>query len=167
MSVVNGQTADIFIGAERFIRVQYPNYSGMSEYIQSVDVGTRIEITPWTGGNGEITAEFSPEVSNIVELERATGLPTVSSRKASTTVRVKDGETVVIGGLTQQQDYVTNRRIPVLSEIPLVGQLFRSKSKNSTKSDLVILVTPHILGDGGHMTDVAQESKLKEHLVGG
>lgn len=167
MSVVNGGTADIFIGAERFMRVQYPNYSGTSEYIQSVDVGTSISITPWTGGNGEITAAFSPEVSNIVELERATGLPTVSKRKASTTVRVKDGETVVIGGLTQQQDYVTNRKVPVLGDLPLVGQLFRSKSKNSTKSDLVILITPRILAPGGHLPDQAEEEKLKGHLVGG
>lgn len=166
MSVVNGQTADIFIGAERFMRVQQVNYSGTSEYIQSVDVGTRISITPWTGGNGEITANFSPEVSNVVELERATGLPTVSTRKAATTVRVKDGETVVIGGLTQQQDYLTNRRVPVLGSIPLVGQLFRSKTKNTTKSDLVILITPHILADGGHLQDHAEETKLKEQLVG-
>lgn len=154
MSVVNGQTADIFIGAQRFIRVQSPSYSGInSEYIQSVDVGTSISITPWTGGNGEITANISPEVSNVVELERATGLPTVASRKASTTVRVKDGETVVIGGLTQRQDYVTNRRIPFLGDIPLLGQLFRSKSKTSTKSDLVILITPRILADGGHLAN--------------
>jgi len=167
MSVVNGQTADIFIGAQRFIRVQSPSYSGInSEYIQSVDVGTSISITPWTGGNGEITANISPEVSNVVELERATGLPTVASRKASTTVRVKDGETVVIGGLTQRQDYVTNRRIPFLGDIPLLGQLFRSKSKNSTKSDLVILITPRILADGGHLANQAEETKLKEHLMG-
>lgn len=167
MSVINGQTADIFIGAQRFIRVQYPSYSGVSsEYIQSVDVGTHISITPWTGGNGEITACISPEVSNVVELERATGLPTVSSRKASTTVRVKDGETVVIGGLTQRQDYVTNRRVPVLGDIPVLGQFFRSKSKNSTDSDLVILITPRLLADGGHLADQAEEAKLKEHMLG-
>lgn len=167
MSVINGQTADIFIGAQRFIRVQSPSYTGINnEYIQSVDVGTSISITPWTGGNGEITACISPEVSNVVELERATGLPTVASRKASTTVRVKDGETVVIGGLTQKQDYVTNRRIPLLSDIPLIGQLFRSKSNNSTKSDLVILITPRILADGGHLANQAEETKLKERLMG-
>ncbi len=166
MSVVNGQTADIFIGAQRFIRVQYPYGVVTNEYIQSVDVGTTISVTPWTGGNGEITVKISPEVSNIVELEQATGLPTVSTRRAATTVRVKDGETVVIGGLTQRQDYFTHRRIPLLGDIPLIGGLFRSRSKNTTDSDLVILITPRLLSGDGHLASPDEENKLKEHMLG-
>ena len=72
----------------------------------------------------------------------------------------------MIGGLTQRQDYVTNRRVPILGDIPLLGQLFRSKSKNSTKSDLVILITPRLLADGGHLANQAEETKLKEHMLG-
>ena len=167
IAVVNGQTAEIFVGAQRFIRVEVPSYGTKLEKIQGVDVGTRISITPWTGGNGEITAGISPEVSNIVELERATGLPTLSTRRAATTVRVKDGETIVIGGLTQRQDYYTKRKIPILGDLPLVGPLFRSSSKNTTNTELVILITPRILTDSGHLPDAAEESRIKGRMLGG
>jgi type II secretory pathway component GspD/PulD (secretin) len=167
MAVINGQKAEIFVGATRFMRVEYSEYSGTKlEKIQSVDVGTHITISPWTGGNGEITTSISPEVSNVIELDRATGLPTLSSRRASTTVRVKDGETIVIGGLTQQQDYYTKRSIPILGDIPLLGTFFRSKSRHSTSTDLVILVTPRILADSGHLPNAEEESALRQRMLG-
>jgi type II secretory pathway component GspD/PulD (secretin) len=166
MAVVNGQTAEIFVGAQRFIRVEVQSYGAKLEKIQGVDVGTRISITPWTGGKGEITATISPEVSNIVELERATGLPTLSSRRASTTVRVKDGQTIAIGGLTQRQDYYTKRKVPILGDLPLVGPLFRSSRKNSSTTELVILITPRILADSGHLPDAAEESQIKTRMLG-
>jgi type II secretory pathway component GspD/PulD (secretin) len=165
MAVVNGQTADIFVGAQRFIRVEYFQYGTKNEKIQGVDVGTHITVTPWTGTNGEITATIAPEVSNIIELDRETGLPTLSTRRASTTVRVKDGETIMIGGLTQQQDYWSNRKIPILGDLPLIGFLGRSRTKNSTKSDLVILITPRVLTESGHLPDAGEESRIKQRML--
>lgn len=165
MAVVNGQKAEIFVGAQRFIRVEYASYGTKIERIQGVDVGTRIAVTPWTGGNGEITTTISPEVSNIVELDRATGLPTLSSRRASTTVRVKDGETVVIGGLTQRQDYSTKRKIPILGDLPLVGPMFRSRSRSSTDTELVILITPRMLTESGHLPNAEEEARIKDGML--
>jgi len=165
MAVVNGQKAEIFVGAQRFIRVQYASYGTLIERIQGVDVGTRIAVTPWTGGNGEITTTIAPEVSNIVELDRATGLPTLSSRRASTTVRVKDGETIVIGGLTQRQDYSTERKIPILGDLPLVGAAFRSKAKSAIDTELVILITPRMLTESGHLPNAEEESRIKSRML--
>ena len=166
MAVVNGQNAEIFVGAQRFMRVEYFQYGNKSEKIQGVDVGTRITVTPWTGGNGEITTTIASEVSNVVELERNTGLPTLSSRRASTTVRVKDGETIMIGGLTQEQNYDTTRRIPLLGDLPLVGPIFRSKDRSSTKTELVILITPRLLTEYGHLPDATEESAIKNRILG-
>ncbi len=165
MAVVNGQSADIFVGAQRFIRVEYYQYGNKQEKIQGVDVGTRLTVSCWTGGNGEITATVSPQVSNIIELERDTGLPTLSSRTASTTVRVKDGETILIGGLTQQQDYWSTRKIPILGDLPLIGFLGRSRSKTSTKNDLVILITPRILTESGHLPNAEEEQRIKQRML--
>jgi type IV pilus assembly protein PilQ len=165
MAVVNGQTAEIFVGAQRFIHVEYFLYGTKCEKIQGVDVGTHIAVTPWTGGNGEITTTIAPEVSNIVELDRTTGLPTLSSRSASTTVRVKDGETIVIGGLTQQQDYSTSRKIPILGDLPIVGPIFRSKSTSSTSTELVILITPRLLTESGHLPNAEEESRIKKRML--
>jgi type II secretory pathway component GspD/PulD (secretin) len=145
MAVVNGQTANIFIGAQRFILTQF-NQSGQTQTrIQPVDVGVKLRVTPLTGGNGEITTRIAPEVSNITELDLQTGLPVLSTRRADTTVRVRDGETVIIGGLSLNQEQRTRGRTPLLGKLPLVGGLFRTRKDNIVRTELVIFVTPRIL----------------------
>lgn len=146
MAVMNGRNASIFIGQTRYVEVEIPSYGGTTKQVQGVDVGVKLELQgPWTGGNGEITCLLRPTVSSISEVDPNTGLPTISERSASTTVRVKDGETVVIGGLVRKEEYVTDRKIPILGDIPLFGHFFRSKSRSAVNSELVILVTPRIL----------------------
>lgn len=145
MAVVNGRTAEIFIGAQRFILTQFNGYGQTQTRIQSVDVGVKLSITPLTGGNGEITTRVAPEVSNITELDLQTGLPVLSTRRADTTVRVKDGETIAIGGLTLNQEQTLNGKIPILGDIPIIGSLFRSKHKDVVQTELVVFVTPHIV----------------------
>jgi len=141
----NGEKAKMFIGTTKFIQVKQNQYGYETVVIQSVDVGVKLEVTPWSGGGGEITVSLKPEVSNIREVEPTTGLPTLSTRRADTMVRVKDGETIIIGGLTLKQESSRIRKIPVLSEIPLLGELFKRKTSSSVDTELVIYLTPHIL----------------------
>ncbi len=145
MAVLNGKNAEIFIGAQRFVQVQSTGFGGNQTRIQPVDVGVKFSVTPLTGGNGEITTRISPEVSNITELDIQTGLPVLSTRRADTTVRVKDGETIAIGGLILQQDQRTDRKIPGFGDLPLVGHVFRSQKRNQVQTELVIFITPRIL----------------------
>jgi type II secretory pathway component GspD/PulD (secretin) len=169
MAVMNGQSADLFIGVRRFIKVEQI-YGGQStEKIQGVDVGVKLQVTPLTGGAGEITLQVNPggqglEVSNISELDPRTGLPVLSTRQAGTTVRVKDGETVMFGGLSQRQmeDRVT--KIPVLGDLPLIGGLFRSHALSEVTSDLVVFITPHLLTADGRLADEKQEKDLRQRF---
>ena len=147
MAVVNGRRADIFIGAQRFILTQFNSFGQTQTRIQPVDVGVKLGVTPLTGGNGEVTTRIQPEVSNITELDLATGLPVLSSRRADTTVRVKDGETIAIGGLTLNQEQTVRRKIPLLGDLPIIGFLGRSRKKNTVHTELVVFVTPRILND--------------------
>ncbi|RYX81904.1 type II and III secretion system protein [bacterium] len=145
MVVVNGGTANLFIGSQRFILTQF-NQSGLTQNrIQPVDVGVKLAVTPLTGGNGEIAAHVAPEVSNITELDLQSGLPVLSTRRSDTTVRVKDGETIAIGGLTLDQEQTRRGKIPLLGDLPLVGRLFRSRKNTTVKTELVVFVTPHIV----------------------
>ena len=145
MVVINGETANLFIGSQRFILTQF-NQSGQTQNrIQPVDVGVKLSVTPLTGGNGEITARVVPEVSNITELDLQTGLPVLSTRRSDTTVRVQDGETIVIGGLTLDQEQVTRGKVPFFGDLPLFGPLFRSSKKTTVKTELVVFVTPRIV----------------------
>ncbi len=145
MVVVNGEDANLFIGSQRFILTQF-NQSGQTQNrIQPVDVGVKLFVKPLTGGNGEITTRIAPEVSNITEIDLATGLPVLSTRRSDTTVRVKDGETIAIGGLTLDQDQNSRGKIPFLGDIPILGKIFRSRKRSSVRTELVIFVTPRIL----------------------
>ena len=164
MAAVNGQNADLFIGQTKFIKVEYLSGGYKQERIQGVDVGVKLAIRSWTGGNGEITVTLEPEVSNISELERETGLPVLSTRRAETTVRVKDGETIVIGGLTQRQEYRTRSKVPFLGDLPLIGLAFRSTKTSTVDSELVIFVTPHILTDHGRLKDESRETAIRERF---
>jgi type II secretory pathway component GspD/PulD (secretin) len=145
IAAVNGKEASIFIGQDRFILVTYQAGGVMQERIETVPVGVSLGIQPWTGGNGEITTSIQVEVSNISSIDSTTGLPLLSSRKAGSTVRTLDGETIVIGGLRQKQKEVVDRKIPFLGDIPIIGQLFRGKSESSVDTELVIFVTPRLL----------------------
>ncbi|HEX8237931.1 MAG TPA: hypothetical protein VF600_18470 [Abditibacteriaceae bacterium] len=145
MAVVNGRTANIFIGAQRFILTQFTQNGQNQSRIQAVDVGVKLQVTPLTGGNGEITTRILPEVSNITEVDLLSGLPVLSSRRAETTVRVKDGETIAIGGLTLDQEQRTNRKIPFFGDLPLIGKLFHGTKRSSVKTELVVFITPHII----------------------
>ncbi len=145
MVVVNGEDANLFIGSQRFILTQF-NQSGQTQNrIQPVDVGVKLYVKPLTGGNGEITTRIAPEVSNITELDLGTGLPVLSTRRSDTTVRVKDGETIAIGGLTLDQEQTSRGKIPFFGDLPLIGRLFHSRKKSSVRTELVVFVTPRIL----------------------
>jgi type IV pilus assembly protein PilQ len=149
MAVINGRNANIFIGAQRFILTQFNQYGQTQNRIQPVDVGVKLGVTPLTGGNGEITIRLTPEVSNITDLDLQTGLPLLSTRRADTTVRVKDGETIAIGGLTLSQEQTKRGKIPLLGDIPLIGRAFRTKTRNDVRTELVVFVTPRILDGNG------------------
>ncbi len=167
MAALNGREADLFIGAQRFIRVLV-NIGGsiQQEQIRAVDVGVRLEITPWTGSGDEITAFVEIEVSNIRDLDPVSGLPVLSTRSVRTTIRLRDGETLMIGGLTEKSKFTTVRKIPLLGDLPLLGPLlFRSRSTTEIDSDLTIFLTPRLLGPGGHLKNAAEEEKIRQKFL--
>jgi type II secretory pathway component GspD/PulD (secretin) len=145
MVVVNGADANLFIGSQRFILTQFNSSGQTQNRIQPVDVGVKLYIRPLTGGNGEITTRIAPEISNITELDLGTGLPVLSTRRSDTTVRVKDGETIAIGGLTLDQEQTRRGKIPFFGDLPVVGGLFRSRKKTTVRTELVVFVTPRII----------------------
>jgi len=121
--------------------------------VAQVVVGALLRVTPKINADGYITTSISPELSSIFQfLESSdTQLPWVKRRTSSTTIRVKNGETVIIGGLLGVESSKTEHRFPFLGDIPFIGSLFRHKSTSTRKTDLIIQVTPHIIGTGYSM----------------
>jgi len=118
--------------------------------------GIMIGIVPYISDTGEITMAITPIVSDLIRLEDKTlgkvgeniiqiSLPTVDLRELSTTVRVKDGEMVIIGGLMQKKEVSEDSKVPLLGDIPLIGYLFRSRKRLDEKTELVIMLKPTIV----------------------
>jgi type II secretory pathway component GspD/PulD (secretin) len=168
IATVSGQLASIFIGKQRYISTPVDmsgSEGSLYGYNQtnSIDAGVKLEMTPWTGGEGEIIVDIHPEISVLSAPDAVTGLPERSTRRANTTVHVRDGETIIIGGLLQQEQAKTHTKVPILGDIPLIGQLFRTKDETFTATDMVIFVTPRILSQTGHLP-ADQEKPLLDRL---
>lgn len=112
-----------------------------------LDIGIKLTVTPHITKDGFISMEVEIEYSADTGADPIGGVPIVDQRKASTNVLVKDGETIVMGGLRRRDVSDSVAKIPILGDIPLIGNLFRKKDKTMTETELVIFITPHLIGD--------------------
>ncbi|HEX2091665.1 MAG TPA: secretin N-terminal domain-containing protein [Longimicrobiaceae bacterium] len=144
----NNQEARILIGAQRpFIQVfrALPTEAAVrDQVVQYRDVGTSLTIRPTINPDGYVNLELTQEVSNATS-ETQFGAPVISTREASTHLFVKDGRTVVLGGLTEQQRDQSRSGIPFLKDIPILGALFGFTRNNSFRSEFFLFLTPHII----------------------
>jgi general secretion pathway protein D len=144
----NNQEAHILIGDERpFIQVfrSLPTDAAVrDQVIQYRDVGTQLTIIPTVNDEGYVNLQVTQQVSNATE-ETQFGAPIISTREASTQVFVKDGHTVVVGGLIDRQREKSQSGIPLLKDIPLLGLLFGTTQKKTVKAELFIFLTPHVI----------------------
>jgi type IV pilus secretin PilQ/predicted competence protein len=122
-----------------------------SANVQYLLTGIQLTVTPTINADGRITLDINPTVSQpgtqASGQAAAIGAPSIESRNAKTTVLVKDGETIVIGGLISESLTDNISKIPVLGDIPVLGWLFKSKHVDRTRTELLIFVTPNILPD--------------------
>jgi len=167
IATVSGQAASIFIGKQRYlstpVAMSSDQYGGQTN---SIDAGVKLAMTPYTGGEGEIIVDISPEISVLSAPDSQTGLPNRSTRRANTTVHVRGGETIIIGGLTQKEVMKNHTKVPILGDIPLIGGLFRSQDDRETKTEMVIFITPRILSQTGHLP-AKDEKDLKNRFLNG
>jgi MSHA type pilus biogenesis protein MshL len=131
----------------------------VTETIQTITVGTVLSITPQIASSGLITLDITPAVSRLVRMESSasgdTNAPVIDIRQASSIVRVRDGATIIMGGLVQDSSSTTHRKIPILGDIPLLGKAFSGKYENTDRTELVFFLTPRIIHD------VATEESVK------
>ena len=114
----------------------------------SVDVDQSLYVTPRINGDDSITLQLSPNISDQVgQVVGPNGevVPIVSSQTATTQVTVGDGQTLCIGGLIRKNESVNTKLTPLLSSIPIIGELFKGKTKTVNNSELLIFITPEII----------------------
>lgn len=146
ITTLNGQQARIKVGTVQYYKsVQEDSDDNESVSYRSVNAGVTLEVTPWVSSSGEINLDLHPSVSNLSVVPTDEKPPVISNREVETTVRVKDGHTIVIGGLIQNVNSISENKVPVLGDLPVMGELFKSESEDVRKTELVIYITPHVL----------------------
>jgi type IV pilus assembly protein PilQ len=151
---LNGKEASMLAGQRIPYLVSQTVFAGgaaaPTQSVQREEVGIKLSITPLINADGYITVHIKPEVSSVTAFRGPNAdLPVVSTRQAETTVRLKDGNSVVIGGLLNEEKTTSRTKVPLLGDIPWLGALFRHESTSSSKRDPVIEVTPHLLPEPG------------------
>jgi type II secretory pathway component GspD/PulD (secretin) len=144
VATVEGNKAQIFIGREEYFQFVSGQVTYAYAQLQVIKTGISLSIVPYVSDDGTITLEVEPSLSDVVGTGTA-GLPVTSRRTVTTRVRVPDGETLVIGGLTLENRTNVIRKVPVLGSIPILGYLFRHTETRSETSEITIVITPHLL----------------------
>lgn len=116
--------------------------------LQTINAGTLLEVTPTVGRDGLIHTDLNVEVSGVASYTIGVGglkIPNVRRRQANTSVNVLDGETIMIAGLTQLTEQQSHQKVPLLGNIPFIGDWAASHDNLKSNSELVIFVTPHLI----------------------
>ncbi len=144
----NNQEARFLVGSQRpFVQVSRSlptDAPSRDQVIQYRDVGTKLTVRPTINQDGYVSLLIQQEINQATS-ELAFDAPVISTREAVTRVLVKDGQTIVLGGLRDQQRDVSSGGVPILSSIPLIGGLFGSSSRRTNETELYLFLTPRIL----------------------
>ncbi len=152
IATLNGYPADISMGQTQYYKIKsttpYRDPTQVifseTEQFKTIEANITLKITPWVSASGEITCEIHPDFKTPVGAFDPEIPPTIQSRALNSTVRLKDGETIVLGGLIQTIFEESESGLPIIKDIPLIGEFFKSKNYNKERNELIIYVTPHL-----------------------
>ncbi|MCP4649086.1 MAG: hypothetical protein GY853_03235 [PVC group bacterium] len=169
LSVTNNQEARIHVG-ERQAYITSITTAGqttttVSEEVTFLDVGLQLFLTPCINDEGYVTLNIKPEISSVVgylTTAQENKIPIIDTSTAETTVLVKDGSTVAVGGLRRDEKTINSKEVPLLGRIPFLGTLFKSEENKNKRSELLIMVTAHIV-EGDELT-TGRSSEFKHKL---
>ncbi len=160
---LNKQRGELLLGRRDGYITTTVTQTSAVQTIEFLETGTQLIFRPFIGENGLIRLELHPEDSDGGINDR--GLPFEETAEITTNILVRDGNTVVIGGLFREKTVATERKIPLLGDIPGIGILFRSNVDVTTREELVILLTPRVL-NSGTFGATAETDPVRTDLLG-
>ncbi|MCH8950998.1 MAG: type II secretion system secretin GspD [Proteobacteria bacterium] len=169
LMVLDNQTARLQVGDEVPILTQSSIATSdpgapIVNSISYVDTGVILEVTPRVNAGGLVTLDISLEVSDAVFTESSIiGSPTIQQRSIQTTVAVQSGETVALGGLIRERSTESVSGIPILMDIPLLGNLFKTTGQDMQRTELLVLITPRVVRGAAQARAVTEE--LRQRLT--
>ncbi|HID55168.1 TPA: hypothetical protein EYP37_01470 [Candidatus Poribacteria bacterium] len=145
MTTLNNELAQIIVSDRIPITTVYASERFTTTSYEYLDVGINLTVIPHISDDGYIILEVNPRIDSIKGTVTETRPPVISSRVAHTRVAVKDGETLVIGGLMKEERSESSSHLPIIGRIPVLGWIFSSKEDVRRKTDLMVFITPKIL----------------------
>ena len=155
---LNNQPALISVGKELFYKIKSSStasggggaVAAQGELVDSVFAGILLDITPEIGTDGYVTLKINPSVSETVNDVPSDGAvrtipPDLVRRQIASVIKVKDGEHAILGGLVSSKTGFKNNKVPLLGDMPLIGDLFKHEEKINKVEELVLIITPHII----------------------
>jgi general secretion pathway protein D len=129
------------------------------------NTGVILKVLPRITGNGTISLVIEQEISSVQRSQAQSLTPTISQRKVSSTVSVTSGQTVMLGGLISERQQRGRDGVPVLSDLPLIGDAFRSNQNSATRTELIILIRPQVIRDSLDAQHVAEQMRSQLRLM--
>lgn len=159
--VLDNHTAQIQVGDQQPIQNQQvvTNGGNVQNSITYRDTGVRLEVTPSVNDGGLVTMEIAQEVIDVGPIDAATGQRSFLNRNVNSKVAVRNGESVVLGGLIRDNATTGRDGIPLLMDIPLVGNLFSNTTENDTRTELLVLITPRVVESDQDLRDISREMR--------
>ena len=133
------------------------NTNSVVSTIQMQNTGVILKVLPHIHANGTIQMEIEQEVSDVVNSTQQTLTPTISQRRVHSTIAVTSGQTVLLGGLISDQSQKTKSGIPVLNDIPVVGDLFGTKSGQKQRTEIIMFIKPQLIRNSMDARGVAED----------
>lgn len=171
----NNQQATIVIGQQvpLITATRYDNFGNQINSITYENVGIILRVTPFITSDDMVEMIISPEISALSEqsvaiasgTNAAAAAPVINIRSADTVVVVPDGHTVVIGGLMQKSKMATQSKVPVLGDIPLLGNAFKRRVENDAKTELLIFLTPYIVKYPQDLVQVSDRERINSETL--
>ena len=165
----NNQLATITVGSQvPFATGETTSNVGTQTTTEYRDIGIILEVTPSINPDGLVNMTVRPEISSqsgdSVQISEKLALPVFTTRSSETKVAVRDGQTIVIGGLIQDEIRDTIKKIPLLGDIPIAGHLFKRTEKSKAKTELLIFLTPHVAPDAQALTPISDLVRSRSNL---
>ena len=164
---INKQQGSLLIGNKIGYNSQTTQTDGgtTTSKVEFYESGTRLVFRPYIGNDGYIRMEIYPKDSSA-ELNPTTGAPDETTTELQTNIMVKDGESIVIGGLFRDVVGTARQQVPILGDIPLVGFLFRGQTDLTQREEVIVMLTPHIIEEPDETNAVMAEADVARKRIG-
>ncbi len=153
---IDGREAELFVGdVVRYIESIQSSQNGVTVTTSEVPIGVRLAVLPRIGGEDSLTMDVRPVVSFLRGMTDVPGggqIPQTSVRVSQSTLNIKSGETIAIGGLIQDQDVHNVSKVPLLGDLPVLGQLFRRTTKDVNRTEIVFFLTAKVIDKDNQAT---------------